>query len=147
MEKNKKQSDVSEFLQSHSIKYLEMAFRTGKNEIIKNPDGYGRKESDCGDTIEIFLIIRSDIIETASYNINGCINTMACANAVIDIVEGKTIDEAWNIIPEDVAKYLETLSEFHFHCAELAVGALHMALANVEELRRDPWKKAYNSYY
>ncbi|MBU3948214.1 MAG: iron-sulfur cluster assembly scaffold protein [Proteobacteria bacterium] len=137
----------SDFFQNHSVKYLEMAFKADKNEIIKNPDGYGIKESDCGDTIEIFLKTRNDLIETASFNINGCINTIACANAVVHMAEGKTIEKAWGIIPEDVSQYLETLSEFHFHCAELAVKALYIALANVEELRRDPWKKAYNQHY
>ncbi|MFH2046150.1 MAG: iron-sulfur cluster assembly scaffold protein [Pseudomonadota bacterium] len=147
MEIKKDKSEISNFWQNHSIKYLEMAFRIDKNEIIKNPDGYGKKEGDCGDTVELYLKTRGDIIETASYNVNGCLNTVACANTIIDMIEGKTLDKAWDVIPEDVAQYLETLPEDHFHCAELAVGALYLALANVKELRRDPWKKAYKQYY
>ncbi len=135
--------EVSDFWQSHSLKYLEMAFRTDKHEIIKNPDGYGKKTGDCGDTVEIFLKAGDSIIEKASCYINGCMNTAACANTILAMVENKTIDQAWEITPEAVAEYLETLPPEHFHCAELAVGALYMALSNILELRRAQWKKAY----
>jgi len=138
------EEEGSDFWQSHSLKYLEMAFRTDKQEIIKNPDGYGKKTGDCGDTVEIYLIACDNIIEKASYYINGCMNTAACANTIVFMAENKTIDQAWEITPEAVAGHLETLPGDHFHCAELAVGALYMALSNLLELRRTQWKKAYN---
>jgi len=134
----------SDFWQSHSLKYLEMAFRTDKDEIIRHPDGYGKKTGDCGDTVEIFLIASDNVVEKASYHINGCMNTVACANTIVLMAENKTIDQAWEITPEAVAGYLETLPKDHFHCAELAVGALYLALSNLLELRRVQWKKAYN---
>jgi nitrogen fixation NifU-like protein len=137
-------TEGTDFWQSHSLKYLEMAFRTDKQEIIKHPDGYGKKTGDCGDTVEIFLIASDNIIEKASYYINGCMNTAACANTIVNMVENKTIEQAWDITPEAVAGYLETLPENHFHCAELAAGALYLALSNLLELRRAQWKKAYN---
>jgi len=137
--------EVSDFWQSHSLKYLEMAFRTDKQEIIRHPDGYGKKTGDCGDTVEIFLKARDNIIEMASYCINGCMNTSACVNVIVLMAENKTIDQAWEITPEAVAEYLETLPKDHFHCAELAVGALYLALSNLLELRRTQWKKAYNA--
>ena len=137
--------EVSDFWQSHSLKYLEMAFRTDKQEIIKHPDGYGKKAGDCGDTVEIFLKAKDNIIEMASYYINGCMNTVACANTIVNMVENKTIEQAWDITPEAVAGYLETLPKDHFHCAELAVGALYLALTNLLELRRAQWKKIYKT--
>ena len=138
-------AEGKDFWQSHSLKYLEMAFRTDKQEIIKHPDGYGKKAGDCGDTVEIFLKARDNIIEMASYYINGCMNTAACANTIVNMVENKTIDQAWDITPEAVAGYLETLPKDHFHCAELAVGALYLALTNLLEFRRAQWKKNYKT--
>jgi nitrogen fixation NifU-like protein len=132
-----------DFWQSHSLKYLEMAFRTDKQEIIRHPDGYGKKTGDCGDTVEFFLMADDNRIEKVSYYINGCMNTAACANTIVFMAENKTIDQAWEITPEKVAEYLETLPGDHFHCAELAVGALYLALSNLQELRRAKWKKAY----
>ncbi len=138
-------AEGKDFWQSHSLKYLEMAFRTDKQEIIKHPDGYGKKAGDCGDTVEIFLKAKDNIIEMASYYINGCMNTVACANTIVNMVENKTIEQAWDITPEAVAGYLETLPKDHFHCAELAVGALYLALTNLLELRRAQWKKIYKT--
>jgi nitrogen fixation NifU-like protein len=135
----------SDFWRNHSLKFLEMAFRTDKQEVIRYPDGYGKKTGDCGDTVEIYLMARDNFISKASYNVNGCLNTAACANAVIMMAENKIIDKAWEITPDIVAEYLETLPKDHFHCAELAVGALYLALSNLLDLRRNNWKKAYNA--
>jgi len=135
---------ISDFWQDHSQHYLEMAFRVDRREVVSNPDGYGKKTGDCGDTVEFFLTIKDDIIESVSFMINGCMNTNAAANTVAHLVEGKNIDEAWEMKPEDIADYLETLTEEHFHCAELAAGALYLALANYRELKKAPWKKAYS---
>jgi nitrogen fixation NifU-like protein len=136
---------VKDFWQSHSLKFLEMAFRTDRQEIIQHPDGHGKKSGDCGDTVEFFLMLKGDRIHTLSYALNGCVNTNACANTIIELVEGKTLDAAWEIQPEDVAEYLESLPEDHFHCAELAVGAFYLTLANAREMARSPWKKMYTS--
>lgn len=132
-----------DFWQSHSMKYLEAAFRTDRQEKPAQADGYGKRTGDCGDTVEFFLILRGDAIHSLTYAVNGCLNTNACANAIITLLEGKTLSDAWEIKPEDVADYLESLPEDHFHCAELATGALYRALADAREKKRSPWKKLY----
>jgi nitrogen fixation protein NifU and related proteins len=133
-----------DFWQTHSMKFLESAFRCDKQERLTQADGHGRKTGDCGDTVEFFLMVDNDQIRALSYTINGCLNTNACANAIIDLLEGKTLSEAWEIDPEGVANYLETLPQDHFHCAELATGALYLALADVREKQKSPWKKLYS---
>ncbi len=130
--------------QTHSMKFLEMAFRSDRQEKLQHADGHGRKTGDCGDTVEFFLMLKADRIRTISYALNGCINTNACANAVIELVEGRAMDEAWELNPEDVADYLESLPQDHFHCAELAIGALYLALADARDKKKSPWKKMYN---
>jgi nitrogen fixation NifU-like protein len=72
-------------------------------------------------------------------------NTNACANTVAELAEGRTVDDAWEITPDDVIAYLETLPPGNTHCAELAVGALYLALVNYKELIRQPWKKWYGN--
>ncbi len=135
--------ETSDFWQTHSLKFLEMAFRTDHQETIANPDGYGKKTGDCGDTVELFIQANGERLHRITYFVNGCLNTAACANTVILLAEGKTLDQAWEIIPEQVNDFLETLPPDHFHCAELAVGALYLALADMQEKRRSPWKKMY----
>jgi nitrogen fixation NifU-like protein len=132
-----------EILQTHSLKFLEAALRTDRQQPTRHADGRGSKSRDCGDTVAFSLSLRDDRITAITYEINGCINTNACANAVIDLLEGRPLDKAWRLTAEDVAAYLESLPAHEFHCAELAVGALHAALADAREKQKAPWKKLY----
>lgn len=139
----KKDKNELNFWQDHSATFLEMAFRTDRRERIKKPDGYGKKTGVCGDTVEIFITGCNGNIQNVSIYTDGCLNTNACANTVALLVEGKTIEQAWEITPEAVAAYLKTLPSDHAHCAELAVGALYLALSDFQKTNRDPWKKMY----
>ena len=109
-----------------------MALRTDKIERINNPDGYGKRVGECGDTIEFFLTCHKHTLKSVSYCTQGCLNTNACCNTVAMFSQGKTIDRAWEIVPEKVIRFLETLPYDHSHCAELAVGAFYLALANLK---------------
>ncbi|RJP80028.1 MAG: iron-sulfur cluster assembly scaffold protein [Desulfobacteraceae bacterium] len=126
------------------IRYLEMALRADKRGAIRKPDGYGKRTGQCGDTIEFFLTVRNDRIQSVSFDADGCMNTLACANTVIQLAEGRPIEEAWEITPEDIINYLETLPSAEHHCADLAIGAFYLALTNYQELKRTPWKKLYH---
>lgn len=123
-----------DFWRDHSLHYLEMAFRHDRRERLQNPDGYGKRTGECGDTVEMFLCLKSGRIQSVSFDSNGCINTNACANTVSHLAEDKTIEEAWEIAPDNVIEFLETLPEENYHCAELAVGALYVALTNYQDL-------------
>ena len=131
------------FWKDHSIKYLEIAFGHDKRERFGHPDGYGKRTGVCGDTVEMYLYIRSRRIQSVSFDTDGCINTNACCNTVARLVEGKSVEDAWGTTAENVIDYLETLASENYHCAELAVGALYLALSNYQENQRDPWKRLY----
>ena len=127
----------------YSPRYLEMATQMDKRRIIKDPNGYGKRTGECGDTVEIFLIVQKNRIHSVSFITDGCINTHACANCVAFLSEGKSIAKAWEITPEKVINFLETLPEVNTHCAELAVGAFYLALVNFQEFKHAPWKRLY----
>jgi nitrogen fixation protein NifU and related proteins len=133
----------SDFWQKHSLKFLELAFRSDRRERPANPHGHGKKKGDCGDEVEFFLLLEDDRIATIAYDLHGCINTNACANAIIELVEDRTLEQAWETTPEMVAAHLSSLPPDHFHCAELATGALYLALSDAQDLRRSPWKRLY----
>ncbi len=123
--------------------YLEMAFRNDRRQRVAHPDGYGKRTGECGDTVEMYLSIRKGRIQSVSYESKGCLNTNACANTVAELAEGRKVEDAWEIAPEDVVAYLETLPPENTHCAELAVGTFYLALTNWQECQRWPWKKLY----
>jgi nitrogen fixation NifU-like protein len=137
------QKETADFWQDHSLIFLEMAFRTDHRERLEKADGYAKKTGDCGDTVEFFINLDGNTIKTIAYDINGCLNTNACCNAVVSMVAGKSVDAAWEITPEQVTGFLESLPSDHFHCAELVVGTLYLALTDTRENQRSPWKKMY----
>ena len=120
-----------------------MAFRQDRRKIIEHSDGHWKRTGECGDTVGMYLSIRKGRIQSVSFETDGCLNTNACANTVAELAEGKEVEAAWEITPDDVVNYLETLPLENMHCAELAVGALYLALRNYQEFKRDPWKKLY----
>ncbi len=122
-----------DFWQDHSVNFLQMALSYTKREYVENPDGYGKKSGGCGDTVEIFLTVENNTLKNVSYEIQGCMNTNACAAALSVLVEGKTIDDAYRVKKKNIIEYLETLSKASEHCAEFAIGALQMALVDYQD--------------
>jgi len=98
----------------------------------------------CGDTVAISLKLQGEVIGQVAFQVQGCMNTVASANAVAELVEGRSIADAWELTPERVIDFLETLPKGHHHCAELAVGALYRALADARGKQREPWRKMYS---
>ena len=138
------EKEAFDFFQDHSRNYLEMALKTDKQERMHRPDGYGKRTGVCGDTVEFFICVKHDTIQEVSFLVDGCINTVACCNTVARLVEGRHVCDAWDIQPDTVIKYLETLPPEHAHCAELSAGALYLALSNFQENQRGSCKKFYS---
>lgn len=129
--------------EEHSEKFQAMVSRVERYGQLEKPDGYGKRTGDCGDTIEMFLSVRAGQIQMVTFTVEGCANTVACGNTVSLLMEGRSLSDAWQLTPENVADYLETLPADHFHCAELAVGAFYKALAEINNRQREQWKTAY----
>ncbi len=136
-------TDPPDLWQSHAIRFLECAFRSDRHERLQQADGRGQKTRECGDSVEIFVILKGETIQNIAYTLNGCIHTNACVNALIDLAEGQTLTKALQITPQQVAAYLQSLLPEEFHCAELAVNTFRLALADARRTRLAPWKKAY----
>jgi len=131
--------DQHDFLNTHSLKFIEMALGTDRIERLADPDGYGKRTGECGDMAEFYLICKDSILDSVSFDVHGCMNTTACCNTVAKMALGKSIEAAWEITPEQVYRFLESLPEDHFHCAELAVGAFYLALTDING--NNPGKK------
>jgi len=131
LEGMKRDPEEFNFWNDHSLEFLEMAMKRDFQERIQNPDGYGIRKGECGDIVEFFLMVEKDVLKTISYEIQGCLNTHACANTIIKFALGRTITRAWEIKHENIIKYLKTLPEAEHHCAELAAGAFYLALKDI----------------
>ncbi len=127
----------------HSLTFLEMAFRTDRQKSLSHPSGVGDNVGACRDRIRIYLAISGGIIQEVAYELEGCLNTNACANALAEMVEGHTLAAAWRLKPEMLAEFLQSLPPDHFHCAEMAVGAFYKALADYQKKGAKDWKAVY----
>ena len=117
-----------------------------KNEFL-NPQNIGRiEDSDshvsitgiCGDTIEIYLVVRNGKISDIRFMTDGCGATITCASYVTRTANGKSLEEALRIKPKDVVKYFEGLPEDHKHYAKLAIITLKAAIEKYQsKLNKD----------
>jgi nitrogen fixation NifU-like protein len=135
--------NTADFLSTHSEHFIAMALSHNRRPRIRKPDGYTKHIADCGDTIELFLIIAQDKIQSFYFETDACIHTYVCLNTLGHLVQGLDLQKAWQITPESIVEYVETLPTEKHHCADLAVNVFHSALNNAVQLQRSPWKKAY----
>jgi len=82
----------------------------------------------CGDTMEIYLRIRDEKIQEASFFTDGCGSSVACGSVAAELASGKGIDEAAQIGGDTILDALGGLPEEETHCAYLAAETLQVAL-------------------
>jgi len=96
---------------------------------IENADQVSENVGSCGDTMKIYLKIDNrKVIKDARYEITGCAGAISAAMAAVDLVKGKTLDEALKINDGDVFKVLENIPEKKHHCIQLAVKTMHKGI-------------------
>lgn len=110
---------------------------------IKDDDGFGMIGGSCGDTMEIWIKVKGDKIQNATFWTDGCGATIATGSVVTEMARGKSVAEAQRITKYDVVDILEWLPEDHIHCAALAVNTLREAIKEYLVYKNEPWKKAY----
>nr|WP_218576686.1 iron-sulfur cluster assembly scaffold protein [Desulfobacter latus] len=96
---------------------------------IEDANQISFKVGSCGDTMKIFLKVdENQIIQDAKYQIAGCAGAISAAMATVDLVKGKTVEQALQITDGDVFRVLESIPEKKHHCIQLAVKTMHLGL-------------------
>ena len=88
----------------------------------------GRITGNCGDRMEIYLRIKDDSIEEATFFTDGCGSSVACGSVIAELATGKDLEEAAQIGGDTVLKVLGGLPEEESHCAFLAAETLMTAI-------------------
>ncbi len=82
----------------------------------------------CGDTMTIYLNFDGDTIKEVKYEVMGCAGAVSAAMAAVDLIKGKTLDDALVINDGDVFNVLENIPEKKHHCIQLAVKTMHKGI-------------------
>jgi len=92
---------------------------------FEDADQVYKKIGSCGDIMKVYIKVDDDIINDVRYEITGCAGAISAAMAAVDLVKGKTIDEALTIHDGDVFQVLQSIPEKKHHCIQLAVKTMH----------------------
>ena len=82
----------------------------------------------CGDTMKIFLKIDNGIIQDAKIQVLGCPGAIASAMAAMDMIRGKTLDDALKVTDRDIFRELEEIPDQKQHCIRLTNKTIEKAI-------------------
>src|SRR5438874_1907357 len=112
-------------------------------EAIRNPQNMGELanadaigtvgNSECGEMLRVWIKFKQEkgkkVIDRATFQSFGCETAIAIASLAMELIQGKTAEEALSLKTEELAGELGPLPPMKIHCAELVEGALRSALA------------------
>ena len=85
----------------------------------------------CGDVMRLQLKLNGDTIEDVKFKTYGCGSAIASSTLFVDMLKGKTVEEAKQIKDKDIAKVLK-LPPIKLHCSVLAEESISKAIKDWE---------------
>ena len=85
----------------------------------------------CGDVMRLQLKLDGDFIEDVKFKTYGCGSAIASSTLFVDMLKGRTIEQAKEIKDKDIAKALE-LPPIKLHCSVLAEASIKKAIEDWE---------------
>ena len=105
-------------------------FMSPKNVgTIKGASGIGKVGNPvCGDIMKVYLKIEDEVVVDAKMKTFGCAAAIVSADIAMDLVKGKTIEEAAKVTNQDVLDVVGEVPSQKIHCSILAKEAIEEAL-------------------
>src|SRR5262245_62431920 len=100
---------------------------------LANADSVGTVgNAECGDMLRVWVKFKEEngrrIIDQASFQSFGCETAIAAASLAMELIRGKTPEEALQLRGEEFARDLGPLPPTKVHCTQLVEGAIRSAL-------------------
>lgn len=95
---------------------------------LDDADGFARLTGDCGDTMEMYIKVRDERLDTVGYFTDGCSSSSVAGSFAAELATGKGFTEVLDLRGDDVLKEIGSFPKDEEHCAHLAVRTLQEAL-------------------
>jgi len=97
--------------------------------LIKDINGESNiGDPGCGDSINMYIRVKDDIVEDISFLVYGCPASVATSSIASELIKGKSLEEALKITDDDVIDALGGLPEHKKHCSNLGITAFRAAV-------------------
>ena len=114
---------------------LDLMYKENILDHYKNPHNFGRMDNAtvqhheynplCGDEIDLFLVIKDDVVVDVKFFGKGCAISQASASMLTDKIKGKSLDYLKKIANEEILEMLGIeLSPVRLKCALLVLDTL-----------------------
>jgi len=117
---------------SKAIEYYLKKVNVGR---VENPSVHLAYTGPCGDSIEVYLKIESDVIKDAKFQAIGCAGALSSGSALMEMVKEKKLEEAEKITETDIISFLEGIPKQKIHCACLAKRTLQKAIKKYRRIK------------
>ena len=87
--------------------------------ILPDADQITELTGQCGDTMKIYLKLENGRIKDAKIQVLGCPGAVASAMAAMDMIRGKTLEEAMALTDRDIFRVLVDIPDQKQHCIRL----------------------------
>ena len=93
--------------------------------MVDDPDATVQLENPvCGDILKLSAKVRDGRIAEIRFQAKGCVPAIACASAVTELVEAKSLPEARKVRRDDIVNQVGGVPPASTHAAQLAADAL-----------------------
>ena len=98
----------------------------------------------CGDVMKLDIKMNGDLIEDVKFKTYGCGSAIASSTLFVDMLKGRTIEDAKKIKDKDIAKALE-LPPIKLHCSVLAEASIKKAVEDWENKKRNAKEQKFST--
>jgi len=114
----------------YSDKVIKLFLMPANFKKIQSPSGFARITDPCGDTMEIFFMVKNKRIARAAFWTDGCESAIASGGMVVELAKGRSVKKAGKIIQKDILDAMGGLPKETLHCALLAADTLKEAVGD-----------------
>ena len=115
-------------------------YRNPRNKGTLDPNDFSYEDVNplCGDEVRIDVRVRDDKIDEIAFSGRGCAVSQASASILMEMVEGKSLDDVKAITKDDLLEEIGIpVSPARLKCALLGLKVLKAGLYGVDHARDD----------